>query len=184
MKLKKWQNIFHVIVNACSIVTKCNSLKKWNNKACHCECKNYHKCKKDYSWNTSTCICDNSKYLKSVADTSVIIRNEIIYVVDIASTKITNIIETNVTKKCHIKKVRDSYILYTVLLAIILLWVITITFGSCYDCAKNRSKHFDDVIKLEHFDLDKILIDEKLHKNDMIYDILYRTFNWFKTFAN
>ena len=30
---------------------------------------------------------------------------------DIASTKITNIIETNVTKNCHIKKVKVSYIL-------------------------------------------------------------------------
>ena len=62
---------------------------------------------------------------------------------DIASTKITNIIETNVTKNCHIKKVKVSYILYTVLLAIILLLVITITFGSCYDYAKNRSKQKD-----------------------------------------
>ena len=24
--------------------TKCNSNQKWNNKACQCECKNYHKC--------------------------------------------------------------------------------------------------------------------------------------------
>ena len=29
--------------------TTCNSNQKWNNKACQCECKNYHKCEKDYS---------------------------------------------------------------------------------------------------------------------------------------
>ena len=104
MKLKKWQNIFHVIVNASSIVKNVIHLKKWNNKTCHYECKNYHKCKKDCSWNPSTCICDNNKYLKSIDDTSVIIRSEIIYVMDIASAKMTNIIETNITKNCHIKK--------------------------------------------------------------------------------
>ena len=27
----------------------CNSNKKWNNKTCKCECKNYHKCKSHYS---------------------------------------------------------------------------------------------------------------------------------------
>ena len=29
--------------------TTYNSDKKWNNKTCQCECKNYRKCKKDYS---------------------------------------------------------------------------------------------------------------------------------------
>ena len=42
--------------------------------------------------------------------------------------------------------------------------------------------YFDDKIKLEHFDLDNILIDERSHKNILIYDISYKT-NWFKTFA-
>ena len=94
--------------------------KKWNNKTCQCEYKNYCKCKKDYSWNPSTCICENSKYLKSIADTSVIGHDEIISAMDIASTKKTNAIATNVTKNFHSKKVRDCYILHTVLLAIIL----------------------------------------------------------------
>ena len=31
--------------------TTCNSIQKWNNKTCQCECKNYQKCQKDYSWN-------------------------------------------------------------------------------------------------------------------------------------
>ena len=73
------------------------------------------KCKKDYSWNSSTCICKNSKYLKSIADTSVIECNEIITIMDIISTKMTNIIATNVTStasiNCYSEKVRDFYIL-------------------------------------------------------------------------
>ena len=37
---------------------------------------------------------------------------------------------------------------------------------------KNRSYYyFDDIIKLEDFDIDNILIDEKSHKNIFIYDI-------------
>ena len=36
--------------------TTWNSNRKWNNKTCQCECKNYRKCKKDYI----TCIYENS----------------------------------------------------------------------------------------------------------------------------
>ena len=117
--------------------TICNSNRKWNNKACQCECKNYRKCKRDYSWNPSTCIFENSKYLKSIADTSVTECDEIITVMDIVSTKKTNTITTNVTSiasiNCHTKKVKDCYILHTVLLVIILLLIITII---CYHYAK------------------------------------------------
>ena len=81
--------------------TTCKSNKKWNNKTCHCECKNYHKCIKDYSCNSSTCICENSKYLKCIADTSVIACDEIISVMDIISTKMTNIIAKNIAKHFH-----------------------------------------------------------------------------------
>ena len=43
-------------------------------------------------------------------------------------------------------------------------------------CVKNRTcYYFDDIIKLEHFDLDNILIDEKLQDNILIYDISYKT---------
>ena len=45
---------------------------------------------KDYSCNPSTCICENSKHLKSITDTSVIKCDEIISVLDIVSTKMTN----------------------------------------------------------------------------------------------
>ena len=43
-------------------------------------------------------------------------------------------------------------------------------------CIKNRTCHyFDDIIKLEDFDLHNILIDEKSHENILIYDISYKT---------
>ena len=110
--------------------TTSNSNQKWYNKTCQCECKNHRTCKKDYSWNPSTCICENSKYLRSIGYTSVIKCDEIKSVMDAVSTKMTNTIATNITstasKNCHSKKVRDCYILHTVLLVIILLLIITI----------------------------------------------------------
>ena len=43
-------------------------------------------------------------------------------------------------------------------------------------CIKNRTYcYFDDIIKLEDFDIDNILIDEKSQKNILIYDISYKT---------
>ena len=39
--------------------------------------------------------------------------------------------------------------------------------GMCY--------YFDDIIKLEDFDLDNILVEEKSHKNILIYCISYKT---------
>ena len=121
----------------------CNSAQKCNNETCQCEYKNFRTHKKDYSWNPSTCICEKSKYLKNIADTSVIACDEIISVMDIASTKMTNTIATNVSVNCHNKKVRykiDFYILHAILLAIILLLMITIAY---YHYAKYRSKEKD-----------------------------------------
>ena len=41
---------------------------------------------------------------------------------------------------------------------------------------KNRTcYYFGDIIKLEDFDIDNILIDENSHENIMIYDISYKT---------
>ena len=34
---------------------------------------------------------------------------------------------------------------------------------------------FDDIIKLEDFNIDNILVDEKSHENTLIYDIYYKT---------
>ena len=43
-------------------------------------------------------------------------------------------------------------------------------------CIKNCTYYyFDDIVKLEDFDLDNILIDEKSHENILIYDTLYKT---------
>ena len=115
--------------------TKCNSNQKWKNETCKCKCQNYHKCKKHNCWKPSTCICENCKYLKSIADTLVIEFDKIISVMDIVSTKMTNALATNLTKNCHSKKVRDCYILHTVLLAIILLLIIATI---CHHYAKQK----------------------------------------------
>ena len=37
------------------------------------------------------------------------------------------------------------------------------------------SYDFDDIIKLEDFDINNIFINEKSHKNVLIYDISYKT---------
>ena len=43
-------------------------------------------------------------------------------------------------------------------------------------CIKSRTCfYFDDIIKLEDFDLDNILIDEKCHDKILIYGISYKT---------
>ena len=49
--------------------------------------------------------------------------------------KLTNTLAAKVTKSSHSKKVRDYYILHTVLLAIILLLIIAIL---CYYYAKQK----------------------------------------------
>ena len=35
--------------------------------------------------------------------------------------------------------------------------------------------YFDDIIKIEEFDFDNILLDEKPYRNILIYDISYKT---------
>ena len=69
--------------------------QKWNNETCKCEYNSYRNYKTTYSWNPTTCICENGKYLESNADTSVTVCDEIIYVMGISSTKITNTIPTS-----------------------------------------------------------------------------------------
>ena len=80
---------------------------------------------------------ENTKYLERIVDTSRIRCDEIKSAMDIASVKIKNTTATNVTRNCHSKKLRNWYILHTVLLVIILLLMITII---CYRYAKYRSK--------------------------------------------
>ena len=71
MKLKQWQNIFHVIANADSIVNLAIQIKNGIIKH-QWECKKNSTCKKDCSFDLCLCICENSKYLKIINDTSVI----------------------------------------------------------------------------------------------------------------
>ena len=35
--------------------------------------------------------------------------------------------------------------------------------------------YFDDIIKIEDFNLDKVLIDEKSYENILVYNISYKT---------
>ena len=52
-------------------------------------------------------------------------------------------------------------------------------------CIKNCTcRYFNDIVKLEDFDLDNILIHENSHGNILIYDISYKILIDFKTFAN
>ena len=84
-----------IYVKAFNIITNKKEAKAMTkNISCDCKCK----------FNSVTC-------------------NEIVIVMDILSTKNPNTIATNVTStvsiNCHTKKVRDCYILHTVLLVII-----------------------------------------------------------------
>ena len=108
----------HVLCDDCKCKfnsTTCNSNQTWNSKTCQCESKNYCKFKNSYSWNPSAFIGDNSKYLKSIVDTSVIECDEIIFVMDILSTKMTNTIATNesINYSRKVKYKFDCYILHS-----------------------------------------------------------------------
>ena len=96
--------------------------------------------KENYNWNRSTCICASGKYLKSSVVDSKIVRDEIIYLMDIVSANVTSI-STNISITASInsdvKKVRLRYLLHIVLLVFILLFTITII---CDHYAKHRSK--------------------------------------------
>ena len=50
---------------------------------------------------------------------------------------------------------------------------------------KNRKcYYFDDIIKIEDFDLDNILLDEKSYKNTLLYDISYKILIGAKSLRN
>ena len=75
-------------------------------------------------------------HLKSIADTSVIVYDEVLSFMDIVPTQMTN----TKTKKSDDKKKRckiDCCIFYTILLVIILLLIMIVI---CYHYAKYRSK--------------------------------------------
>ena len=59
-------------------------------------------CQKDDSWNRSTCIFENAKCLKSIADGSIIMCNEIINVTNNIPTNVTNTMPANVSSTVSI----------------------------------------------------------------------------------
>ena len=102
----------------------------------HAKRKKYQKCKETYSSNSSTCIWEKSKYLKSVADDSKIVCDEIINVADNVSTNVLSTVSVNFYNK-KVRYKMDYYILHTVLLVIKLLFIVAII---CYHYAKHRCK--------------------------------------------
>ena len=96
MKLKQWRNIFYVIVDANSIVQHLIQIKNGITKGVNVNVK----------------IIISVKMIivriLDISDISVIACDEIIFVMDTVSTKITNTIATNVTQNYHSKNVRIS----------------------------------------------------------------------------
>ena len=103
-----------------------NSNKKWNNETCPCEFKNHRMCKKDYSWNPSTCTCGNTKHLKRIVDDSKLCMMKLCMLWILYQQICQQILKT-----------KNSEILHTVLLLVILLFIIAII---CYHCVKHKSK--------------------------------------------
>ena len=119
MKLKQWQNIFHVIVNANSIVQYVIQIKNGIIK--------------HVNVNVNIIVCTKKIIVGIPAHVFV----RIVSIIDTSVTKCDKIINatSNASIDCHIIKVRDCYIFHTVLLAIILLLEIIII---CYHYAKQR----------------------------------------------
>ena len=91
-------------------------------------------------WNPCECICENRKCLKIIVDTSVITCGEVVHVMGIVLTKMTDILATNVSTNFGSKKIRyklDCYNLHIVFLVIILPLIVIII---CYLFAKKLVK--------------------------------------------
>ena len=113
---------------------KCNLNQNWSKDKCRCECKN----QKEYTACENTCSCENAEYLTSTIEDSTIMCDDVINVEYSVSTNgSANVISTVST--IFIKKVVrkiDFYIVLTVLLVVILLFMIDIIY---YNYAKHRS---------------------------------------------
>ena len=138
MKLKQWQDIFHVILNANS-VQHVNQIKKWMIKHVNVNVKIIINVKKIIFRILAHVFVRRVKYLKTITDTSVTECDNVIIVINNVSTKKTNTIVTNITSTASInfysKKVRDCFILHTVFLVIIFLLIIIVI---CYHYAKQK----------------------------------------------
>ena len=114
--------------------TTCNWNQRWSNDKYQLKGKKYFTCKKDYSLNPCLCICENGKYLQCIANTSVIVSNEILNIADsistnvtkTISTNVTNFISANITSTVSKSKTKWIVILYTVLLVVTLLSIVAI----------------------------------------------------------
>ena len=121
----------------------CNSNQKRNSETFKCECKNCRMCKKDYSCNPSTYTCENGTNLKSIADTSVIMYDEVINVTGSVLTNVINTISKNITVTSSINS-NDKKVVYKMdclyfahgFIINQLLFIIAII---CYHYAKRRS---------------------------------------------
>ena len=138
MKLKQWKDIFHVIANAKSIVQVAIRIRNGITEPVNVNVKVIVRAK-NIIFGILAHVFVRMASIKSIADTSVVNYDEIITVLDIVSTKVTNTIATYVRSTAsinrHCKKVKDCYILRTVLLVIILLLIVIII---CYHYAKQK----------------------------------------------
>ena len=128
MKLKQWQNIFSVTVNANSLVQHVIQITNGIMKHINLSVKVI------VSENEIIVGVLAHVFVKIITDISVIDWDEIIFVADIVSTKKTNTTST-AWINCQSKKVRDCYILHTILSTIILLLIITVI---CYYYVKQK----------------------------------------------
>ena len=103
---------------------KYNSIQKWNNDKCWCECKKRHICVKDYIWNPATCNCEIAKYLANIIDDLGITCDEIR---DAQKTKMKQQI---LMKKNAICKAKNLYVLLAFFL-ISIAFLIAVSFY-CY----------------------------------------------------
>ena len=99
---------------------------EWSNdEACQCQCKNYRKCKKIIV-RILAHVFEN--YLKSIADTLVIVFNEIINGADSVSTNVENIMPTNIANTISINVTSTALqqimmIKSKILILIVLYWM-------------------------------------------------------------
>ena len=88
-------------------------------------------------------MCENSRYLKSIADDSVIVCDEIINVMNNVSTNVTNTISTNLTNTIPtnvtstiLMNYYEVYLDMFLLVTILLFMIVNI----CYHYEKHKSK--------------------------------------------
>ena len=97
-----------------------------------CECrkpKDHNACKKGYICNSGTCTCENVEYLATTIEDSVNTCDEIINDTNRVSTIVPKNVTSTFSTNFYNKKVRykmSCYLIHTVLLVIILLFIIAI----------------------------------------------------------